>query len=194
GAAQQPTLRSLSGLPARTPAEQRTLLEAGSAWLGRPGNAWGAVAAACVLMLLGPLGLAAARKTILEHRAKQVQDLKVGAEGLEKKAAMYEQFNISRWPMTKLLSEVSQATPVGVVMTNLQITNGQGVIMQGTAESPEQINKLVDNLSATRVFGNVSPNRVDTKSESVTEFDLSAKVLQPNLPAKTTEEMDFTKT
>src|SRR4051812_36594806 len=127
------SIRSLANLHARPPAEQRSLLEAASIWLGRPGNAWAAVAAACVLMLLGPLGLAAARKTILEHRAKQVQDLKVGAEGVEKKAAMYEQFGISRWPMTKLLSDVSQATPVGVVVTNLQITNGQGLVMQGTA-------------------------------------------------------------
>jgi Tfp pilus assembly protein PilN len=188
---EQASIRSLAALHAQAPAEERTLFEATSLWLGRPANAWGVIAAACVLMLLGPLGLAAARKTILEHRADKVKDLRVGAEGVEKKAAMYEQFNTSRWPMTKLLSDVSQATPVGVVVTNLQLTTGQGLIMQGTAENPEQINTLVDNLGATRVFGSVSPNRVESKSDTVTEFDISAKVIQPNIAAKTTPEMDY---
>jgi Tfp pilus assembly protein PilN len=185
------TVRALAGLHARAPEVERSILEVASEWLGRPRNAWATVAAACALMLLGPLGLAGARKTILEHRARQVQDLRVGAEGLEKKAAMYDQFNASRWPMTKLLADVAQATPVGIVVTNLQITNGQGLVLQGTADSTELVNTLEANLEATRVFGSVSLNRVDTKSESVTEFDVSAKVVQPSALVKITEQTDF---
>jgi Tfp pilus assembly protein PilN len=185
------TVRALAGLHAMAPEEERTIVEATSVWLAKPANAWGLVAAACALMLLGPLGLAAARKTILEKRADKVKGLSVGGEGIEKKAAMYEQFGTSRWPMTKLLADVAQATPVGVVVTNLQITNGQGLTMQGTAENSEQVNKLEANLNAARVFGNVSFGRVDTKSDSVTEFDVTARVVQPLAQVKTSEEQDF---
>ncbi len=190
---EQPTVRALANLHAEAPPEERNFLEATSMWLGKPSHAWGVVAAACVLMLLGPLGLAEARKTILESRAEKVKNLRVGDEGLEKKAAMYEQFNTSRWPMTKLMSDLAQATPVGVVMTNIQITTGQGLTLQGTAENPEQVNKLEANLTSTRVFGNVAINRKDTKSDTVTEFDISAKVVQPASQVKTTEENDFKK-
>jgi Tfp pilus assembly protein PilN len=185
------TVRALAGLHATAPAEDRTAVEAASVWLARPANAWGLVAAACAIMLLAPLGLAAARKAILEKRAEKVKGLSVGGEGIEKKAAMYEQFATSRWPMTKLMADVAQATPMGVVVTNLQITNGQGLTMQGTAENPEQVNKLESNLNAARVFGSVSVGRVDTKSDSVTEFDLSARVVQPSAQVKTTEEQDW---
>jgi Tfp pilus assembly protein PilN len=183
-----PTVRSLAGLFALPPQAQRSPVERLTEWVAQPRNAAGLLAAACALLLIAPMGFAWARMEVLESRVKRVEGLKVGREGLEQKAAMYQQLEVSRWPMTKLLADVSGATPVGVVVTNLQLSTGQGVTVQGTAETSEQITKLEANLNATRLFTNVSVNRVDTRGGDGFEFDLSARVYQPHVAAKPVED------
>src|SRR5262249_31636085 len=150
----QPSVRALASLHAEAPKEKRTPLEAATVWLSIPRNAWVALAASILLLILGPMGVAWGRYKLAAARAEKIHDLRVGSEGLEKKAAMYAQLEISRWPMTKLLGDISSATPEKIVVTNLQLTTNQGLVLNGTAESPEDISKLESNLNATRLFTN----------------------------------------
>jgi Tfp pilus assembly protein PilN len=168
-------------------------VEAATRWLARPRNAWGVVAAALILTLLGPIGLAYGREAMLKSRADKLKDLKVGHEGLEKKAAMYEQLERVRWPMTKLMADISAATPVGVVINNMQLNTGQNITLEGTAESPELVTKLQSSLFATRVFSNVTISRQGVKG-SGNEFSVSARVT-PNahIPVKLADDQDFAK-
>jgi Tfp pilus assembly protein PilN len=191
--ADQASVRSLAGLHAEAPRPRLSPVEAATAWLARPRNAVAVTAAALVVMLLAPMGLAYGRATLLEARADKLKTLKVGREGVEKKAAMYEQLERSRWPMTKLLADVSTATPVGVTISTLTLSVGQVMTVKGTAEAPEDLTKFQASLNATRVFGNVTVTRQVAKGAGY-EFDLSARVMtNPHVPVKLTEESDFAK-
>ncbi|HYE61200.1 MAG TPA: PilN domain-containing protein [Phycisphaerales bacterium] len=184
-------VRSLAGLHADTPRQQLSPIESATAWIARPRNAWAVIAASLVLMLLVPWGLAHARAAILAPRAESLKELKVGREGAEKKAAMYEQLQKSRWPMTKLLADISTAAPQGVVISQLSLNVGQGVTIKGTASSEEEITRFQEKLAGTRVFGNVSIGRQAAKGSGY-EFDMTAKVTDNvHAQVKITEENDY---
>ncbi len=188
----QASVRGLASLHAETPREQLSLVEAGTQWLSRPRHAWAVVTAALALMLLVPMGLACGRLALLERRTAPLKDLKVGREGLEKRAAMYSQLEGSRWPMTKLMADIAAATPVGVKLTNMQLTAGQAVTLSGTAESAEMVTKLQSSLAATHVFSNIRINRQDAKGGSL-DFEITGRVTaNAHVPVKVTEENDFT--
>jgi Tfp pilus assembly protein PilN len=187
------SVRSLATLHAQPPRPRLSAVETATRWLARPRNAWAVTAASLAIMLLAPMGLAYGRAVLLESRAEKLKTLKVGREGVEKKAAMYEQLEKSRWPMTKLLADVSTATPIGVTISTLTLSVGQVMTVKGTAESSEDLTKFQANLNATRVFGNVSITRQVAKGGAY-EFDVSARVMSnPHVPVKLTEENDYAK-
>jgi Tfp pilus assembly protein PilN len=187
------SVRSLASLHAEPPRPRLTRVQRATRCLAQPRNAWIVVAASVALMLLGPMGLAYGRAVLLESRAEKLRALKVGREGLEKKAAMYEQLEKNRWPMTKLMADISTAAPIGVTISSLTINVGQPVMVKGTADSAEALAKFQSNLNATRVLGNVSVTRQVAKGAGY-DFDLSARVLSnPHVPVKLTEENDFAK-
>jgi Tfp pilus assembly protein PilN len=187
------SVRSLATLHAQAPRPRLSTVETATRWLAQPRNAWAVTAASLAIMLLAPMGLAYGRAVLLESRAEKLKTLKVGREGVEKKAAMYEQLEKSRWPMTKLLADVSTATPMGVTVSTLTLNVGQVMTVKGTAGSSEDLTKFQANLNATRVFGNVSITRQVAKGGEY-EFDVSARVMSnPHVPVKLTEENDFAK-
>jgi len=185
------SVRSLAGLHAEAPRQMLSPIEAGTQWIARPRNAWAVIAASLALMLLAPWGLAFARSAVLKPRADKLRELNVGREGAEKKAAMFEQLDKSRWPMTKLMADISTAAPKGIVISQININVGQGISIKGVADSPEDLTDFQANLTSTRVFGNVSIGRQAAKGSGY-EFDMTAKVTE-NVQAvvKLTEKNDY---
>lgn len=159
--------------------------------MSRPRAAWVVVAASVVLLVGAPLGLAWARLSVLDAKAKGLDKQKDRRKELDRRSAVYQQLELERWPMTKLLADLSQATPEGVVVTNLRLspdqsggaTSERALSIQGTAKTREQVNNLVSSLNKTEVFSGARALRADSKADAV-EFDIAAGVTNPHAPAK----------
>ncbi|MEX2219384.1 MAG: PilN domain-containing protein [Phycisphaerales bacterium] len=182
-------LRPLASLRESAPVIREPVLSRAVGWLAIPRNAWVVVAASLALLLLGPLALGAARLAIVEAKARGLPDGKERGESARRQA-MVAQLERSRWPMTKLLADVSAAAPVGVVADTVRISTDQGVTITGTAESPEQVNVLQSNLNDTRLFSDVRVNRVESTPAGV-DFDITASVSSPYANVTVKPETDF---
>lgn len=178
----QPATRSLANLWSEAPKPQESGLAKAGRWLSEPKRAWGAVAAAVVLLIATPPLFAWSRAKILESRRDRINKLAGGRDELESKAALYAQLEQSRWPVTKLLSDISRSAPVGVSIDNLRLGIGQGLSLHGSAKNAEQVNDFQARLGATRVFSEVTKSRVESKGGDRFEFDLTAKIASPHTP------------
>ncbi len=158
-----------------------------AAWIGRGSRPGWVAAAAIASLFLIPLTMAWARASILDARAAKVEAIK-GRDVLERQAAFYSQLESVRWPMTKLMADVGAQAPVGVVVTNLRMSPGQPLTIAGRADSSDLVNTMVENLSATKIFAEVSVGRQESKDGGGVEFDLTARVVRPFIPARRTED------
>lgn len=166
----------LAGLSARAPVVKRSPVLRAAEWVSDPKRAVWTAVAACGVMLLLPWGFAWARHEVLTKRTSVLEQMKGTKAEIEKKAALYNQLDISRWPMTKLLADLSGATPVGIIATDVRLSPEQGLSFQGTAEKSDLISTFQGNLSKTRLFRNVKIARVESKPDAGVEFSLTAEV------------------
>lgn len=160
-------------------------------WVSVPKRA-AVVAASCLaLCAIAPMGMAWVRLQVVNSKLAAIEGngAKEAREQLTKEAAMYRQLDQSRWPMTKLLADVSNATPVGVVMENLTLERegSQAVIMKGRADSPEVLSLLQKNLAQTGVVTGVQVNSAEADGSGVT-FSLQAKVTSPRSASRLTDD------
>jgi hypothetical protein len=177
-----PIARSLTALRASAPVRRESPPERVANWLSHRKRAWGVVAASVALLLLGPWVIASARLMVLNAKAVGLGDK--NRERLEsaRRSALYQQLEVSRWPMTKLLADVSAAIPVGVTTDSIRLSTDQGLSVQGSAENAELVNTMQANLNATKLLSNVKLNRVDSGGSGV-QFDLTADVVNPHVKA-----------
>jgi hypothetical protein len=149
------------------------------------------VGAVALVMLVGvPFGLAYARHTALQSRRAGLESINKSSGDIKLTAAMYRQLETSRAPMTKLLSDIAGAAPVGVEIVETRLSVDQDIAIRGKATSTDLHAQFVKNLNATKLFaGSVKPTRTESK-DGVTEFELSAKLDNPHLPVKPSA--DFT--
>lgn len=173
-----PLLRPLALMKAAAPVKRQSIPERAVTWLSVPRNAWGLLAASVAILFLGPLVIAAGRLSILESKSVGLGDKKQERAESAKRSAMKKQLEISRWPMTKLLGDISGAIPVGVTTESIRLASDQGLSIQGSAESPDLINKMQENLNATKLLANVKLNHIESSSTGV-EFDVTADVVNP---------------
>jgi Tfp pilus assembly protein PilN len=181
---------SVRGLGLMTAAAREPVLsipERVVSWVSRGSRPGWVIAAALVGAFVVPMSFAWARATILDARASKVEALE-GREALEKQAAFYAQLETTRWPMTKLIADIGAQAPVGVVVTNMRMSPGQPLTIAGRADSSDLVNTLVENLSATKVFAEVSVGRQESNEGGGVEFDLTARVARPFIPAKRAED------
>ncbi len=182
-----PLLRPLASMKAAAPVKRQSIPERTVTWLSRPRNAWGLLAASIAVVFLGPLAIAEGRLSILESKSVGLGDKKQERAESAKRSAMNKQLESSRWPMTKLLGDISGAMPVGVITESIRLASDQGLAIQGSAESADLINKMQENLNATKLLANVKLNKIETVGSSV-EFDLTADVVNPYLKAAGVED------
>lgn len=175
------SVRALSNLRAAEPPRERSPAEVVIEWLLNPVNAW-LLAAACVLLAVAlPWTFAYGRQKVLQSRAAKFEKFSGGVGDIEKQGALYSQLDRSRWPMTKLLTDISRAAPEGITAISLRLANGQPLNLHGSARTPDLVNEFQARLTRTKVFGKVTVGRQEAKGDGV-EFDLAAEVVQPNLP------------
>lgn len=185
------TTRSLAQLRDEPLAEHRGAPERFVEWISAPRNTIITGVAAAALMVLAPLGLAAARSAVLKSKSANLRQVDEQRAALSKQAAMYGQLESMRWPMTKLLGDISAATPQGIILENLRLSPEQGMVLKGTADSPEVLGKLQSHLNQTGLFDKLKIDRAESSASGVS-FDLSAAVLNPSIYVKPVE--DFAET
>ncbi len=181
-----PGLAPLASLHAVAPKERVPAPIRFASWISRPSVAWPIGAAAALVLLAGPWALAHQRASVATGKAAQLDDAKSQTKDLGLRAAAYEQLEVARWPMTKVLADVAGAAPVGITIEDARVSTEQGVTLRGVAKSRELVNELEKNLGATRVFRNIKQNRNESKPGGGAEFDLSAQVdvYQVHAPVK----------
>jgi Tfp pilus assembly protein PilN len=183
-------LYSLTAAPAR---ERRDTLGRIVAWLANPRRATAVIAISLAFALFGPLAVAAARHAILVAKSGGLEAQQASDQKLKLRSALHSELDKRRWPMTKLLADVSGAMPVGVSAESLRVEAGQRLSLRGHADSLDLVNQFQSRLAQSGVFADVTIDRTqdaDPKGPQAgsTEFDLSARIERPNLVGKGLED------
>ncbi|MBX3383833.1 MAG: PilN domain-containing protein [Phycisphaeraceae bacterium] len=145
-------------------------------WISEPRRAIAVAAVATVCMLAVPWAVAFTRYKVLDARVEPIESGKAGKDETERLAAMYAQLEVSRRPMTKLLADLSAATPVGIVATDVRLSPDQGLAIQGVAERADLVNTFQANLGKIRIFRDVKVNRVASTQGGEVDFNISATI------------------
>lgn len=175
-----PTTRTLADLCADAPRVRLPVPIRAAAWLAEPRRAKVIIAAAAAALIISPVGIAFARHAVLKAKTSQVEEQKTTREQIQRQAALYSQLEVSRWPVTKLLSDISVATPVGVSADTINLSTEMGLRIAGRADSQALVNTLQANLNATRLFRDIKIGRRGSLDTGEVEFEITAQVSSPH--------------
>jgi len=146
--------------------------------LATPTRAAAALAIAAGLILLAPVAAAAARYAVVSARAGGTPPIDQRLADAERRAAHADLLRTRRWPMTKLWADVAGAAPVGVEIDTLDLSPEDGLVIRGSAQSPDVVATFRKRLSDTNVFRDIA-TPVLADEDGRTTFQLSAKVNAP---------------
>ncbi|MGD9689246.1 MAG: PilN domain-containing protein [Phycisphaerales bacterium] len=147
-------------------------------WLARPARA-SAVLAVCAAIVLGwPLAAAWIRHDRLSALAKADRADEAAELAARQQAEFYQLLRDRRWPMTKLLSDLTTTLPQGMTLESVAVEYGQRVKANGTAETSQALTEWVAALRATRIFDDPRTPIQDSTGGGV-KFELTAQVAQP---------------
>lgn len=145
--------------------------------LGRQRVAVVATAACLGLLACSPLAFAALRLRTLS--AAQAS-LPGGDDGVTKAADqldLYDTLSKARWPMTRLLSELSSAAPQGLYIDTVNIEHGKRIALTGQFSDSQQVTDFRENLAKSKVLEDLKfPQTVSTSQR----FQFNAMV-SPNV-------------
>jgi Tfp pilus assembly protein PilN len=185
---ENPAQRSLTEMTAEARSERRGAPERVAAWLTVRRNAWTTVGVSLAVLLLLPLGLAWARSAVLDAKVAALHAQEGSREELDRSAALYDTLQKTRWPMTKLLADISGALPIGVRVESVRLSPDQGLGLEATADSAEAVTTLQQNLNKTGIFRDVRIARADTGVGGAVTFEVDAAVASPFLNAPPAED------
>ncbi|MCA9278942.1 MAG: PilN domain-containing protein [Phycisphaeraceae bacterium] len=167
---------SLCAIRAEPVVEKLGTLDRVKASLSNPRSAWVAAVVCGLIALIAPLGFAYARTLVLE---KQLEDASIPEDrfsSLSDEAAVYDHLRTARWPMTRLMSIVSRAAPVGITVSSIRLSPDVGLRVSGQAQSAALINDFVQNLNTSKVFERARSSSIDATDDRGIVFELSAQV------------------
>ncbi|MGQ0627969.1 MAG: PilN domain-containing protein [Phycisphaerales bacterium] len=158
-------------------------------WFSTPSRGVAALAACLAIALLWPLGTAWARHRVLSDQAALSGTDDEAAADARKQAEFYSLLKEKRWPMTKLLGDLSASMPAGITLESMTVEYGQKVRITGSAESAQVVSEWREALDKSKVFDEVQVPRNEATTSAGT-FDLTARVAQPLLALGSTEKID----
>jgi hypothetical protein len=175
GLAREPGQRSHASMLAEPVIEETHTVLRLVDWFAPRRRLIGTLAACVLLLLLTPLGVAAARSSILSSRAGGTTDVNQRLDEAKRRDAFAKLLRQKRWPMSKLMAEVVRAAPVGVSLDALEIVQGDSITVRGTATNPEHLTTFRRSLVESGVFTQVATPSLDSQGDAV-EFQLQARV------------------
>jgi hypothetical protein len=171
--------RAVSGLVELHEVEPKAkppILQRLTEWAGAPRWA-AAIIAICVIVLIGlPIGVSYAKLRILERHVTDQSKLFTQNNEDERVLSFYKLLREKRWPMTKLLADIAGACPQGISIESVEIGQGDGITLRGTADDTNKLTTFRENLGKTRIFTDPTTPSVNPTGSSGVQFQLTAKV------------------
>lgn len=168
------------------PAESPSIVHRIGEQLAHPRTAAVVVTAAVLLLAFSPLVFNGLRLIAMKVRYNDIDTKLAAVRDTKKRLLMYEQLQDEAWPMTKLLGDVANCTPLGIELDSVRISRGQNVTVSGFA-SPrddmpaiEVISEMERQLRETGIFTSVQYSWDDPSANGVYPFDLNAHVARPH--------------
>lgn len=171
--------RAVSGLVELHETEPKAkppILQRISEWAGAPSRA-AIIIGACLLGIVAlPIGVSYAKLRILERQIADQKDLFQKNAEDEKELTFYKLLRDKRWPMTKLMADIAGACPKGISIDSVEIGQGDGIVLRGSAEDTGKLSAFRENLTKTQVFADPTTPSVNPTGSSGVQFQLTAKI------------------
>ncbi len=178
-ASEEPALRGLFQLRAAPVDATPTVATRTLSLFATPRRAAVAVIVCLLLWAIIPLTTAAIRTAVLHARVGDLATFQERHGALRKRLALHTELADQRWPMSKLLADVSGAAPPGIELDDLTLSHGQQLQLSGFAGSLDEVIDFQNNLQRTRIFEEVQLPRRDVGETGKVEFTLRANVVHP---------------
>jgi hypothetical protein len=147
-------------------------------WLAKPSRAVAAFILCGIVILGWPLAAAATRHARLLAVASADRADDSEERAARQQAEFYDLLRARRWPMAKLLADLTAAAPPGITLESLTLEAGQRVRIAGVAESSQAVSDWRSALMAGRIFDDIRVPNNEASGASV-KFEISARVAQP---------------
>ena len=190
-------LAPLTVLQATAPTIERSRTQRALEAMRTPRTAGSLVAAAIALLFVGPVVVNGLRLTVLQAAHPDLGDAVAAAADVESRAQYYRVLGAEAWPMTKLLSDIGAAAPLGIVIEQIRIDHGEPVRIKGYA-SPREGDSAADlitimkaDLQGSGVFQDVTVEWDGKKRIGQREFTIVASVRDAKRRPRYTDENDF---
>ncbi|HMN95609.1 MAG TPA: hypothetical protein PKC43_02955 [Phycisphaerales bacterium] len=179
-------LAALARLQESTPTEHPSPVIRAARALSQPRTAVTLAALAVVLFAFGPLAFARVRLGILRTKAPDLAELREQNAEHERRRAMYRELRSQTLPVSKLLADIANTTPMGVELRSITIDRAQGVQVSGVAApdakgepnqpAGERIARMAALMEATGVFELPKRDVKQPTTTGVREFTLVSSI------------------
>ncbi len=155
------------------------------------------ITAAVVCIIFGPALLAGIRLGLLEMLNPNVSVQYALRVESKQEQIVYKELEKSAWPMSKLIADVTNHTPVGIDLESIRIDIGEPISVRGRALSAdgmsaaELIAKYQESLQSTGIFKDVQFSYDTAGTYGDRDFDLWATVADPLRRPRLTQDEDF---
>ncbi|MCH2142883.1 MAG: hypothetical protein MK077_07805 [Phycisphaerales bacterium] len=160
-------------------------------------TAIGLVAALIVVVILGPIIISGLQLAILRITTGDLNTVVDQAAMVEQRQQLYGQLSSSSIPVTKLISDIAAATPLGVKLDSIRMASGEPVRVGGSAtafdgqSAADLIANMKDLMQVSGVFRDVSVEWGARSNLGEREFTMSASVSRPTYRPRYSEDQDF---
>jgi Tfp pilus assembly protein PilN len=146
-------------------------------WISRPRNVWCSGAVAAALLLLVPLAIAWGRTAILEAKVSAAKAQVNDSRETAKRVAVYNEVDRNYLPVTKVLADLSRATPIGIEIDSVRFGSADdGIQIDGRAQNSAQIIAFQTTLNKSGVFERAQSGRTQSTEDGLVEFSLTTFV------------------
>ncbi|MCH2140718.1 MAG: hypothetical protein MK100_06740 [Phycisphaerales bacterium] len=190
-------LAGLTILRAAMPLYEPTFVERWTDRLSDRRTAAKLAIALVILFLMGPIVFSGIRLGLLRVAHGSIDQAVLTASVAEQRNKMYAQLGGSSLPITKILADITAATPLGITIESVRMGTGEPLRIKGDATNvsnqtaAELIGELKSHMQASRVFKDVTVEWDGQSNLGARAFSVSAQIattaLRPSYPV----EQDF---
>ena len=155
------------------------------------------VVLAIALLFAGPIVFNGTRLAMLRSSHPELATAVTAAEEARSRTQYYQVLSKEAWPMTKLLSDIGAAAPLGIVLEQIRIDNGEPIRIRGHAtprgseSAADLITTMKANLQASRVFNEITVEWDGKKRIGQREFTMVASVRNSQLRPRYSDTLDY---
>jgi len=152
-------------------------------WISRPCNAWCSGVAAALLLLLTPLAVAWGTTAILEAKVEAAREQETRSRETARQHAVYQEVSRTYFPVTKILADISRATPIGIEIDSIDLGSiSDEIHIDGRAENSAQVIEFLSTMNESGIFERAQSDRTQSTDDGQVEFSLTAFVWNPHAP------------